>query len=89
MAFVSSQLMIQGINAAEHIDGPDASRDARVNSLLDGLKNPLCWGILDHDLEEETPMVLVKAKVVDSTHLELSKPIAARKRVTVLVSVHT
>ena len=32
-------------------------------------------------------MVLVKAKVVDSTHLELSKPIAAREGLTVLVSV--
>ena len=32
-------------------------------------------------------MVLVKAKVVDSTHLELSEPIAARKGLTVLVSV--
>ena len=32
-------------------------------------------------------MVLVRAKVVDSTHLELSKPIAARKGLTVLVSV--
>ena len=32
-------------------------------------------------------MVLVKAKVVDSTHLELSKPIAIRKGLTVLVSV--
>jgi len=32
-------------------------------------------------------MVLVKAKVVDSTHLELSKPIAARKGLTVLVSI--
>ncbi len=32
-------------------------------------------------------MVLVKAKVVDSTHLELSKPIAARKGLTVLISV--
>ena len=33
------------------------------------------------------PMVLVEAKVVDSTHLELSKPIAARQGLTVLVSV--
>ena len=32
-------------------------------------------------------MVLVKAKVLDSTHLELSKPIAARKGLTVLVSI--
>jgi len=32
-------------------------------------------------------MVLVKARVVDSTHLELSEPIAARKGLTVLVSV--
>lgn len=32
-------------------------------------------------------MVLVKAKVVDSTHLELLEPIAARKGLTVLVSV--
>jgi len=32
-------------------------------------------------------MVLVKAKVVDSTHLALSKPIATRKGLTVLVSV--
>ena len=32
-------------------------------------------------------MIIVKAKVVDSTHLELSKPIAARKGLTVLVSV--
>ena len=32
-------------------------------------------------------MVLVKATVVDSTHLELSEPIAARKGLTVLVSV--
>ena len=32
-------------------------------------------------------MVLVKAKVVDSTHLELSQPIATRKGLTVLVSV--
>ncbi len=32
-------------------------------------------------------MVLVEAKVVDSTHLELSKPIAARQGLTVFVSV--
>ncbi len=32
-------------------------------------------------------MVLIEAKVVDSTHLELSKPIEARKGLTVLVSV--
>ena len=32
-------------------------------------------------------MVLVKAKVLDSTHLELSKPIATRKGLTVLVSI--
>ena len=32
-------------------------------------------------------MVLVKAKVMDSTHLELSKPIVARQGVIVLVSV--
>ena len=32
-------------------------------------------------------MVLVSAKVLDSTHLELSKPIVARKGLTVLVSV--
>lgn len=32
-------------------------------------------------------MVLVEAKVMDSTHLELSKPIEARKGVIVLVSV--
>ena len=32
-------------------------------------------------------MVLVEAKVVDSTHLELSRPIAARQGLTVFVSV--
>ncbi|MGO8703245.1 MAG: hypothetical protein ACLQVA_05455 [Candidatus Brocadiia bacterium] len=32
-------------------------------------------------------MVLVEAKVLDSTHLELSKPIAAAQGRTVLVSV--
>ena len=32
-------------------------------------------------------MVLLEAKVVDSTHLELAKPIAARRGLTVLVSV--
>ena len=32
-------------------------------------------------------MVLVAAKVLDSTHLELSKPIAARQGMTVFVSV--
>ena len=32
-------------------------------------------------------MVLVKAKVVDSTHLELLQPITTRKGLTVLVSV--
>ena len=32
-------------------------------------------------------MVLVEAKVLDSTHLELSKPIAARQGLTVFVSV--
>jgi len=32
-------------------------------------------------------MVLMKAKVVDSTHLELSEPIAARKGLIVFVSV--
>ena len=32
-------------------------------------------------------MVLVKATVVDSTHLELSKPIATPKGLTVFVSV--
>ena len=32
-------------------------------------------------------MVLVEAKVVDSTHLELSRPIPAAKGRTVLVSV--
>ena len=32
-------------------------------------------------------MVLVEAKVMDSTHLELSKPIAARRGLTVFISV--
>ena len=32
-------------------------------------------------------MVLVEAKVVDATHLELSRPITTRQGVTVLVSV--
>lgn len=32
-------------------------------------------------------MVVLKAKVVDSTHLELSKPILVKQGVTVLVSV--
>ena len=32
-------------------------------------------------------MVLVEAKVMDSTHLELSKPIVSRQGVIVLVSV--
>ena len=32
-------------------------------------------------------MVLVEARVVDATHLELSKPIAARRGRTVFVSV--
>ncbi len=32
-------------------------------------------------------MVLVKAKVVDSTHPELSKPIATHNGLTVLISV--
>ena len=32
-------------------------------------------------------MVLVEAKVVDATHLELSKPIAARRGRTVFVSI--
>jgi len=32
-------------------------------------------------------MVVVEAKVLDSTHLELSRPIAARQGRTVLVSV--
>ena len=32
-------------------------------------------------------MVLIEARVVDSTHLELARPIAARQGGTVLVSV--
>jgi hypothetical protein len=32
-------------------------------------------------------MILVEAKVMDSTHLELSKPIMTRQGVTVMVSV--
>ena len=43
--------------------------------------------MLDEAREEGMPVVLIEARVVDSTHLELSKPIAARKGRTVIIAV--
>jgi hypothetical protein len=50
------------------------------------LKSPLYdnWW---NNFREETHMVLIEAKVVDSTHLELSKPITANRGKTVFVAV--
>jgi hypothetical protein len=45
------------------------------------------WTTLKAKAQEEDRMVLVEAKVVDSTHLELSKPIGAPQGGTVFVSV--
>jgi hypothetical protein len=51
------------------------------------LKSDCPSGIVGYDVEEGRDVVVVKAKVVDSTHLELSEPLAVRKGLTVLVSV--
>jgi hypothetical protein len=51
------------------------------------LKSEAPSGIVRNDLEEDEDVVVVKAKVVDPTHLELSEPLAVRKGLTVLVSV--
>jgi hypothetical protein len=52
-----------------------------------GLMSNAPLGTLKPGAEEEIHMVLVEAKVVDSTHLELSTPIPTKHGRTVVVSV--